>query len=521
MKRILLLGANSFIGTVLEARLSAQPDRFSVRTLSLHAPLNTLDFHGADAVVQLAAIVHCRETRKTRALAETVNRDLAVAAAKKAKAEGVGQFVLFSTVGVYGMTTGTITRDTVPHPDTAYGRTKLEAERAICSTADESFAVTILRPPMVIGEGAKGNYRRLERLAKRLPFCPDYANQRTLVRIETLCGDVLNLLETPRSGIFFPQEPEPVATRDLIDEAAAKYGRALKRSKLLNPAIRLLAKTTAAGRKAFGDLILKDLKELPLPVSAKRSEAAPAVSVIVPAYRAERTVEAAVRSALAQTVRDLEVIAVNDGSDDGTAAILDALCRSDERVRAVTLAKNGGVADARNAGVREARADWIAFLDSDDLWEPDKLEQQLALAERTGAELLYTGARCIDAAGRPNGRFFKVPKTVTYERALFGNDLVCSSVLIKKERFLRHPMERSDLHEDYLCWLAVLKEGVTAYGLEAPLIRYRIQKSSKSGSKCRSAAMMWRTYRHLGFGLMRRVRYFLGYCAHGIKRYGL
>ena len=264
MKRVCICGAHSFIGTALEARLSAAPERFSVRTLSLHEPLETLDFRGADAVVLVAAIVHRKETKALIPLYEAINRDLAVETAKKAKAEGVGQFILLSTMSVYGMTTGTITKDTVPHPNTAYGRTKLEAERAVAALADGTFAVTILRPPMVVGAGAKGNYRRLERLAKRLPFSPDFENRRSVVRIETLCGTLARSIEAPRSGVFFPKEPEPVSTRELIEEAAKRQGRALKRSKLLNPAIRLFRTLTSTGKKAFGDLVCRDLSALPL-----------------------------------------------------------------------------------------------------------------------------------------------------------------------------------------------------------------------------------------------------------------
>lgn len=247
----------------------------------------------------------------------------------------------------------------------------------------------------------------------------------------------------------------------------------------------------------------------------------PQVSVIIPAYRCERTVADAVRSALAGTVREIEAIVVDDASDDGTAVVLDALSKEDARVKVITLSRNGGVANARNVGAGAACAPWLAFLDSDDLWEPDKLEKQLALAGETGAKLLYAAARCIDEAGRPTGRVFKVPPTVTYERALTGNDLVCSTVLIERELFLRHPMERSDLHEDYLCWLAVLGEGVIARGVTEPLIRYRVYRDSKSGNKTRSAAMAWNTYRHLGFGFWKRLRCFFGYCIHGVKRYWL
>ncbi len=247
----------------------------------------------------------------------------------------------------------------------------------------------------------------------------------------------------------------------------------------------------------------------------------PKVSVIVPAYRCEATIEQSVRSALSGTVADIEVVAVNDASDDDTAAILDALMREDARVRVITLAENGGAANARNVGVREARADRIAFLDSDDLWEPDKLERQLAAMDETGAALLFTAARCIDGDGNPTGKVFRVPKTVTADRLLFGNDIVTSTVLLRRETALAHPMERSDLHEDLICWYRILRDGNTAAGIDAPLARYRVTKGSKAGNKRRSAAMMRNTYRYLGVGPFKRSVCFLCYCLHGVKRYWL
>ena len=271
MKRVLILGAHSYIGTALEKRLLASPDAFSVKTLSLHTPLESLDFRGADAAVLVAAIVHRKETKETLPLYRAINCDLAVAAAKKAKAEGVGQFILMSSENVYGMNEGVITKDTVLHPVTAYGRSKLEAERAIAALCDDTFTVTILRSPMVIGKGAKGNYRRLEALAKRLPFSPDFENRRSLVRIETLCDAIERQLETPRAGIFFPQEPQPVATRDLIEQIARERGRTLRRTKLFNPAIRVLIATTTIGKKAFGNLEYRDLAALPLSVLEERA----------------------------------------------------------------------------------------------------------------------------------------------------------------------------------------------------------------------------------------------------------
>lgn len=247
----------------------------------------------------------------------------------------------------------------------------------------------------------------------------------------------------------------------------------------------------------------------------------PRVSVIVPAYRCEATVEQSVRSALSETVREIEVIVVNDASDDGTAAILDRLAKEDARVRVITLETNGGVAAARNRGAREANAVWLAFLDSDDLWEADKLEKQLLTAAQTGAALCFTAAACIDETGAATGKTFRVPASVTAKSLLKGNDLITSTVLLERDLFLRHPMERSDLHEDLICWYSVLNEGAKAIGIDEPLVRYRVFKGSKSGNKRKSASMTWNTYRHLGVGFFQRIGCFCAYALHGIKRYWL
>ena len=245
----------------------------------------------------------------------------------------------------------------------------------------------------------------------------------------------------------------------------------------------------------------------------------PSVSVIIPAYLCSDTLESCVRSALSGTVSDVEVIVVNDSPEDASKAILKRIAKEDARLRVINVDENIGVAEARNRGVKAAKAEWIAFLDSDDLWEPDKLSRELAVAKRTGAALVYTAAACIDETGTPTGKVFSAPETITAEQLLRGNEIVTSSVLVKREVYRKHPMERSDLHEDLICWYGILKSGEKAVGINEALIRYRISGGSKSGNKFRSARMTWRSYRHLGF--FRRVACFAGYCLHGVRRYWL
>ena len=244
-------------------------------------------------------------------------------------------------------------------------------------------------------------------------------------------------------------------------------------------------------------------------------------SVVIPAYNAEKTIAFALESAMAQTVADLEIIVSDDGSKDSTRDVVHAFMEKDERIRLVETPENTGVAGARNRGVQAARSDFIAFLDSDDGWKPEKLEKQLSLAVKTGAGIVYTGASCIDAEGKPVEREFRVPETVTLRDILSGNDIICSSALVRKELLLRHPMGNSHLHEDYITWIGILGDGESAAGIAEPLVIYRIDIRSKSGNKLRSAKMQWETYKEVKIPFFSRLGYMMRYAAHGIKRYVL
>lgn len=250
----------------------------------------------------------------------------------------------------------------------------------------------------------------------------------------------------------------------------------------------------------------------------------PKVSVIIPAYCCQATLEGCVRSVLSGTERDLEIIVVNDTPDTRRREmdkILDRIAKEDPRLRVLNIYEDIGVAEARNRGVKAAAGERIAFLDSDDLWEPDKLARQLKTAEETGASIVYTAAACIDREGKATGKVFSVPASITANKLLFGNDIITSTVLVDRASLLRYPMERSDLHEDFICWYQILKDGKRAVGINEPLARYRVTEDSKSGNKRKSAAMTWKTYKYLGIGFFRRIFCFAGYCLHGVKRYWL
>ena len=243
------------------------------------------------------------------------------------------------------------------------------------------------------------------------------------------------------------------------------------------------------------------------------------VSVVMPAYNSSRYILKSVETVLAQKFTDWELIIIDDHSSDDTSALVQPYLEKHPNIRYFLLEKNSGVAVARNEGVKRAGGKYIAFLDSDDLWHPEKLEAQLTHLEQTDADLVYTAARCIDDQGKMLDKYFKVPSKVDYSALLLGNDIICSSVLVKAELMRRFPMQRSDLHEDYICWLSLLKAGCKAFGLQEPLVFYRHTANSKSRSKLKSAKMTYGVYKYMGVPFIKRMICFAAYALHGFRRY--
>ena len=256
MKRILITGANSYIGASLEKYMAQWPERYQVEKLSLRGDKwKGRSFSTYDAVIHTAGIVHIKESEENAQTYFDINRDLAADVAKKAKNDGALQFVFLSTASVYGMDEGVITKDTVPLPVNNYGKSKLQAEQLIRQLHDVTFTVTILRPPMVYGEGCKGNYQTLTKIAEITPIFPAYRNERSLIHVDTLAAYVCGTIETRQGGIFFPQDREYSCTSRMIQQIAEKRGKKIILVPFLNPAVRLAIKCTRMGKKAFGSLI--------------------------------------------------------------------------------------------------------------------------------------------------------------------------------------------------------------------------------------------------------------------------
>ena len=225
----------------------------------------------------------------------------------------------------------------------------------------------------------------------------------------------------------------------------------------------------------------------------------PKVSIIMPAYNAERTVEQSVLSALAQTHTDFELIVIDDGSKDRTPEILERLAATDSRIRVLTNNPNMGVSKSRNRGIAEASGEWIAFLDSDDLWREDKLELQLALAKNNpDAALTYTASAFITNEGAPLHYVLPAKETINRRGLIRHNLLSCSSVMVKAEFMRACPFPGDKMHEDYYVWLKLLEKLPFAYGINEPLLIYRLTENSRSGNAWKSTKMLYHTYRAVG-----------------------
>lgn len=243
------------------------------------------------------------------------------------------------------------------------------------------------------------------------------------------------------------------------------------------------------------------------------------ISIIMPAYNAEKTLEFAVRSVLAQTHKDFELIIINDCSKDKTPELIQKLMSEDSRIRTLNNEKNSGVSITRHRGVEVANGEWLAFLDSDDAWTPDKLEKQVALQKKTGANLLFTGSSFINADGEKIGAILHAPEQIGYRKLLKQNLVSNSSVMIRKSLYQKHESMGDNMHEDFTCWLKVLRGGEIAYGIDEPLLIYRLSPTSKSGNKVKAAKMNWNTYRSIGLNVFQAAYYEAWYVVNGLLKY--
>lgn len=259
MKKILITGANSYIGTSLEKWLGKYPQEYFVDTVGMMGDeWESKDFSGFDVVFHVAGIAHVSSDPKLECLYYKVNRDLTIEAAKKAKAEGVRQFIFMSSIIVYGDSSSSkriIDRNTVPSPSNFYGKSKLQAEKGIQSLENEAFKIVILRPPMIYGKGSKGNYPKLAKAAVKFPIFPDIENERSMLHIDNLCEFIKLMIDNEERGLFFPQNAEYVKTSEMVRLIAKVHGKDIRLVKSFNSILSLMGEKIGLINKVFGNLV--------------------------------------------------------------------------------------------------------------------------------------------------------------------------------------------------------------------------------------------------------------------------
>jgi teichuronic acid biosynthesis glycosyltransferase TuaG len=248
------------------------------------------------------------------------------------------------------------------------------------------------------------------------------------------------------------------------------------------------------------------------------NEGYPIVSVIIPVYNAFDVIEQSVMSVLNQSLHEIEIIIVDDCSSDCTIQIIENLQSKDDRITLVKNETNEGVANTRNKGIANARGKYIAFLDSDDIWHPLKLQIQLECLERTGADICYSSYRFIDNQGIAIGSEYIVPLSVDYRGLLRENVIGCSTAVIRAEALRGFYMKKEYSHEDYVLWLELLRAGKKAVGVEQVLVDYRT--GGRSSDKLQAAKNRWIVYRKSqGLSLAVSLFYFSSYVFRAIKKF--
>lgn len=268
MKRVLITGANSYIGTSFEKYAAGNyADALQVDTIDMMGDeWRKEDFGKYDIVYHVAGIAHnyvgkVSEEVKQRYYA--VNTELAIETAKKAKREGVKQFVFMSSIIVYGDSAPygkkkMITKDTIPQPSNFYGDSKWQADKGIRELGDDNFMVTVIRPPMIYGKGSKGNYPTLSKMAKKMPIFPSVPNERSMLYIDNLCEFLCQVMVQNKGGVFWPQNSEYTRTAEMVQQIADVIGHKILISKFFNFAVLIASKMPGKigdlTNKAFGNM---------------------------------------------------------------------------------------------------------------------------------------------------------------------------------------------------------------------------------------------------------------------------
>jgi len=243
------------------------------------------------------------------------------------------------------------------------------------------------------------------------------------------------------------------------------------------------------------------------------------VSVITPAFNSAKYIGEAIASVQRQTYCDWEMIIVDDASTDNTCSIVNKFSENDDRITLIRQSVNGGPAKARNKALNHARGRYIAFLDSDDYWRPDKLEKQIDVFREKRCPLVYSAYEKVDENGNRQGRFVSVPSHIDYSGLLNATVIATVTAIYDTESVGRILMPDIRMRQDYALWLKILRMGGVAHAVTEPLAYLRKRSGSVSSNKITAAMYVWRVYRdHEMLSIYKSMYHFINYAVRAFQK---
>jgi teichuronic acid biosynthesis glycosyltransferase TuaG len=245
----------------------------------------------------------------------------------------------------------------------------------------------------------------------------------------------------------------------------------------------------------------------------------PLVSIITPSYNSTKFIPDTINSVLSQTYSNWEMLIVDDCSKDESRQVIGEFTKKDERIKLIELTENSGAAVARNTAIKAAKGKYVAFLDSDDLWVPTKLEKQIQFMEENDYAFTYSKYQLMDVNGKLLDRVIEVPNNIEYRSLLSNNIIGCLTAVVNVEKTGQIEMPNIRTRQDFALWLSILKSGIKAYGLQEVLAHYRLVPGSISSNKIKVAKQNWKVYREVEkLGLFTSIIIFSGYAWNAVKK---
>ena len=248
-------------------------------------------------------------------------------------------------------------------------------------------------------------------------------------------------------------------------------------------------------------------------------ESQPLVSVIMPCYNMASYVSDSIKSVIAQTYPHWELLIVDDASTDETVNIIKSYAQADSRIKFAIKKQNSGISDTRNLCIQMAQGQFLAFLDADDIWHPEKLEKQLSFMMAKNIGFTYSTYDWIDEDGKVMNKFINTIGNLDYKTYLRNTIIGCSTVMVNKTITGDVIVPKFRTSEDTATWLDILRKGLLAYAIDESLVSYRIRRKSASSNKIRASIDLWKVYRqHEKLPFFKAIYYFSCYAVNAVKK---